>query len=175
MSIKENQNISSQSFMHNLLISNPSHPQLSWVPISLTFQVLAVYLQHYPTSVIAMNLKACNHFKLYNGKAAEQELKTLMQDHMTGSPAGKGDKKSLYCIRINLLVSFSRIFRKRLVATQPGCFSEWWGCPANPASSCWCDTRSQAQPCHLSAQTRGGQRGIWANQGKHSSAPRQSM
>ena len=37
-------------------------------------QVLAVYLQHYPTSVIAMNLKACNHFKLYNGKAAEQEL-----------------------------------------------------------------------------------------------------
>ena len=40
-----------------------------------------------------MNLKACNHFKLYNGKAAEQELKTLMQDHMTGSPAGKGDKK----------------------------------------------------------------------------------
>ena len=41
-----------------------------------------------------MNLKACNHFKLYNGKAAEQELKTLMQDHMTGSPAGKGYKKA---------------------------------------------------------------------------------
>ena len=94
MCIKENQNISSQSFLHNLLISNSSHPQLSWVPISLTFQVLAVYLQHYPTSVIAMNLKACNHFKLYNGKAAEQELKTLMQDHMTGSPAGKGYKKA---------------------------------------------------------------------------------
>ena len=51
--------------------------------------MLAVYLQHYPTSVIAMNLKACNHFKLYNGKAAEQELRTLMQDHMS-SPASFG-------------------------------------------------------------------------------------
>ena len=26
-----------------------------------------------------MHLKACNHFKLYNGKAAEQELKTLQE------------------------------------------------------------------------------------------------
>ena len=36
-----------------------------------------------------MNLKACNHFKLYNGKAAEQEMRTLMQDHMS-SPASFG-------------------------------------------------------------------------------------
>lgn len=35
-------------------------------------EVLAVYLQHYPDSAIAINLKACNHFRLYNGKAAEQ-------------------------------------------------------------------------------------------------------
>ena len=42
-------------------------------------EVLAVYLQHYPDSAIAINLKACNHFKLYNGKAAEQELKTLQE------------------------------------------------------------------------------------------------
>jgi intraflagellar transport protein 56 len=34
--------------------------------------VLAVYLQHFPDSAIAINLKACNHFRLYNGKAAEQ-------------------------------------------------------------------------------------------------------
>lgn len=40
-------------------------------------EVLAVYLQHYPDSPIAINLKACNHFRLYNGKAAEQELRTL--------------------------------------------------------------------------------------------------
>ena len=57
--------------------------------------MLAVYLQHYPTSVIAMNLKACNHFKLYNGKAAEQELRTLMQDHMTGSSAASFGKDLL--------------------------------------------------------------------------------
>jgi intraflagellar transport protein 56 len=40
-------------------------------------EVLATYLQNYPNSVTARNLKACNHFKLYNGKAAETELKTL--------------------------------------------------------------------------------------------------
>ncbi|KAK2151841.1 hypothetical protein LSH36_349g03056 [Paralvinella palmiformis] len=40
-------------------------------------EVLAVYLQQYSDSAIAINLKACNHFKLYNGKAAEAELKSL--------------------------------------------------------------------------------------------------
>ncbi|XP_022095489.1 intraflagellar transport protein 56-like isoform X4 [Acanthaster planci] len=40
-------------------------------------EVLAVYLQHYNDSAIALNLKACNHFRLYNGKAAEAELKNL--------------------------------------------------------------------------------------------------
>lgn len=33
--------------------------------------MLAVYLQQYPDSAVALNLKACNHFRLYNGKAAE--------------------------------------------------------------------------------------------------------
>lgn len=42
-------------------------------------EVLAVYLQHYPDSVTAINLKACNHFKLYNGKGAEAELKQLQE------------------------------------------------------------------------------------------------
>ncbi|XP_075038989.1 intraflagellar transport protein 56 isoform X2 [Mixophyes fleayi] len=41
-------------------------------------EVLAVYLQQVPDSTIALNLKACNHFRLYNGKAAEAELKSLM-------------------------------------------------------------------------------------------------
>lgn len=40
-------------------------------------EVLAVYLQQFPDSAIAINLKACNHFRLYNGKAAEAELKSL--------------------------------------------------------------------------------------------------
>jgi intraflagellar transport protein 56 len=41
-------------------------------------EVLAVYLQQFPDSAIAINLKACNHFRLYNGKAAEAEIKFLM-------------------------------------------------------------------------------------------------
>ncbi|XP_011796948.1 PREDICTED: intraflagellar transport protein 56 [Colobus angolensis palliatus] len=41
-------------------------------------EVLAVYLQQIPDSTIALNLKACNHFRLYNGRAAEAELKSLM-------------------------------------------------------------------------------------------------
>ncbi|KAI4888489.1 hypothetical protein NFI96_011220 [Prochilodus magdalenae] len=41
-------------------------------------EVLAVYLQNVPDSTIALNLKACNHFRLYNGKAAEAELKNLI-------------------------------------------------------------------------------------------------
>ncbi|XP_051563800.1 intraflagellar transport protein 56 isoform X2 [Myxocyprinus asiaticus] len=41
-------------------------------------EVLAVYLQSIPDSTIALNLKACNHFRLYNGKAAEMELKNLI-------------------------------------------------------------------------------------------------
>lgn len=30
-----------------------------------------MYLQHFPDSATAINLKACNHYRLYNGKAAE--------------------------------------------------------------------------------------------------------
>ena len=40
-------------------------------------EVLAVYLQQIPDSTIALNLKACNHFRLYNGKAAEVVLKLV--------------------------------------------------------------------------------------------------
>uniref|UniRef100_A0A8C5Q178 Intraflagellar transport protein 56 n=1 Tax=Leptobrachium leishanense TaxID=445787 RepID=A0A8C5Q178_9ANUR len=43
-------------------------------------EVLAVYLQQVPDSTIALNLKACNHFRLYDGKAAEAELKGLMDN-----------------------------------------------------------------------------------------------
>ena len=41
-------------------------------------EILSVYLQNFPDSAIAINLKACNHFRLYNGKAAENEIKSLM-------------------------------------------------------------------------------------------------
>ena len=42
-------------------------------------EVLAVYLQNFPDSVVGINLKACNHFRLYNGKAAEIELNSLTE------------------------------------------------------------------------------------------------
>ena len=51
-------------------------------------EVLAVYLQQVPDSTIALNLKACNYFRLYNGKAAEVSVGqpllafVLVQDHL---------------------------------------------------------------------------------------------
>ena len=50
--------------------------KLDYYDVSL--EVLTVYLQSYPQSAIAMNLKACNNYRLYNGKVAEQELKVLL-------------------------------------------------------------------------------------------------
>ena len=44
----------------------------------VSIEILAVYLQTHPSSAVAMNLKACNHYRLYNGKAAEAELKVLV-------------------------------------------------------------------------------------------------
>lgn len=38
-------------------------------------EVLESYLQQHPGSAAAVNLKACNLFKLYTGKAAEAEIK----------------------------------------------------------------------------------------------------
>ncbi|CAA9994608.1 unnamed protein product [Nesidiocoris tenuis] len=41
-------------------------------------EVLGLYLQKFPDSAIAINLRACNYFKLENGKAAEAEMKNLL-------------------------------------------------------------------------------------------------
>jgi hypothetical protein len=49
--------------------------KLDYYDVSL--EILQVYLQAHPQSALAVNLKACNHFRLYNGKAAEAELKQL--------------------------------------------------------------------------------------------------
>jgi intraflagellar transport protein 56 len=42
-------------------------------------EMLQTYLQDHPDSATALNLKACNHFRLYNGKAAEGELLALQE------------------------------------------------------------------------------------------------
>ena len=51
--------------------------KLDYYEVSL--EILGVYLQNNPASAIAINLKACNNFRLYNGKAAEEELKVLQE------------------------------------------------------------------------------------------------
>lgn len=51
--------------------------KLDYYDVSL--EILGVYLNAFPDSSIAVNLKACNHFRMYNGKAAEAELKSLAE------------------------------------------------------------------------------------------------
>lgn len=49
--------------------------KLDYYDISL--EVLDSYLGKFPDSIIAINLKSCNRFRLANGRAAEIELKNL--------------------------------------------------------------------------------------------------
>nr|CAG4646981.1 EOG090X04LA [Megafenestra aurita] len=51
-------------------------------------EVLSVYLQKNPDSLIALNLKACNVYRLYNGRSAETEIRTLL-DSLATCPFGK--------------------------------------------------------------------------------------
>jgi len=51
----------------------------------VALEILQTYLANYPTSITAMNLKACSHYQLYNGKAAEAELKVLAQTANSGN------------------------------------------------------------------------------------------
>ena len=51
----------------------------------VSLEILAVYLGLYTDSIVGVNLKACNHFHLYNGKAAEAELKALVNASNSGN------------------------------------------------------------------------------------------
>merc|ERR1719229_535610 len=51
----------------------------------VALEVLQTYLTQYPNSITAVNLKACSHYQLYNGKAAEAELKVLQQASVSGN------------------------------------------------------------------------------------------
>ena len=51
----------------------------------VSLEILAVYLGLHPDSIVGVNLKACNHYQLYNGKAAEAELKQLQNSSTTGN------------------------------------------------------------------------------------------
>lgn len=47
-------------------------------------EVLDLYLAQYPDSTIAANLKACNRFRMFNGPAAEQDIKHLLENGVFG-------------------------------------------------------------------------------------------
>ncbi|CAF1609846.1 unnamed protein product, partial [Didymodactylos carnosus] len=46
-------------------------------------EVLDVYLKKHPESATAINLSACNQYRLYNGKAAENDLKQFLEKMST--------------------------------------------------------------------------------------------
>ncbi|XP_019891991.2 intraflagellar transport protein 56 [Musca domestica] len=48
-------------------------------------EVLDVYLGRHPDSTIAINLKACNRFRLFNGRVAEQEIKNIVDNGTFGA------------------------------------------------------------------------------------------
>merc|ERR1711862_837540 len=48
-------------------------------------EILQTYLANQPHSITAVNLKACSHYQLYNGKAAEAELRVLQQAANSGT------------------------------------------------------------------------------------------
>ena len=52
--------------------------KLDYYDVSL--EILGAYMQRHPDSALAVNLKACNQFKLFNGKAAEAELRKLQKN-----------------------------------------------------------------------------------------------
>lgn len=62
-------------------------------------EILQVYLSSNPTSITAVNLKACNQFQLFNGKAAEQELKSIQAAAESGNIFNDSD-----LLRHNLVV-----------------------------------------------------------------------
>lgn len=48
-------------------------------------EVLDLYLAHFPDSTVAANLKACNRFRMFNGQAAEQDIKHLLDSGSFGT------------------------------------------------------------------------------------------
>jgi intraflagellar transport protein 56 len=51
----------------------------------VSLEILAVYLGLHADSIVGVNLRACNHYQLYNGKAAEAELKALANASTVGN------------------------------------------------------------------------------------------
>jgi intraflagellar transport protein 56 len=57
--------------------------KLDYYDVSL--EVLSSFLAQNPASILGMNLRACNHYQLYNGKTAEEELRQILKVPYTGN------------------------------------------------------------------------------------------
>ena len=73
--------------------------KLDYYDVSL--EILGPYLTAHADSATAQNLKACNHYKLYDGKAAEAELKPILDSLHSSSPTSSIEHDLL---RHNLVV-----------------------------------------------------------------------
>merc|ERR1712129_375635 len=68
----------------------------------VALEILQTYLTNFPHSITAVNLRACSHYQLYNGKAAEAELS------FTAS-----------------IEQREHLPRSRPAPSQPRCFPKW--------------------------------------------------
>ena len=57
----------------------------------VSLQILTGYENYDPESIFAANLKACNHYQLYNGKNAEENLKNVRQKFKGGDLIKESD------------------------------------------------------------------------------------
>ena len=71
--------------------------KLDYYDVSL--EILGPYLDKFDDSPVAINLKACNQFRLYDGNAAEGELRTLIETLASSSQNSEHD-----LIKHNLVV-----------------------------------------------------------------------
>lgn len=69
-------------------------------------EVLQVYLQKYPDSAIAINLKACNHFRLYDGNAAQVEMKQLIEKISSSFSSGHDLIRHNTVVRVTSSITF---------------------------------------------------------------------
>lgn len=127
-------------------------------------EVLQVYLQKYPDSAIAINLKACNHFRLYDGNAAQSEMKQLIEKISSSFSFGHDliRHNTVVCIKFSV-----PSYLIRLLSSVSPCIGvqRWRKRSANFAKLGGRYTGSQAQFGDILLEARRRQGGLWTYQG----------
>ena len=83
--------------------------KLDYYDVSL--EILQPYIAQHADSATAMNLKACNHYKLYDGKAAETELKPIIDTLTATSTASSSAANSSHTLENDILRHNLVVFR----------------------------------------------------------------